>query len=107
MSITVNIIYRGKNGAARAYAEEMLSSGTVAAIRAEDGNEAYEYFLGLEDPEQLLLIDRWRDREALDVHHATPMMDTIATLRDKHDLHMEVRRFEEETPSPDGDFIRQ
>ena len=36
--ITVNIYYTGNNGAARAFAEEMIHSGTVAAIRAEEGN---------------------------------------------------------------------
>ena len=45
MSITVNLYYTGKNGNARRFAEEMTSSGLVDAIRAEDGNERYEYFL--------------------------------------------------------------
>ena len=26
-------------------------------------------------------------------HHATPMMDTIAKLREKYDLHMTVERY--------------
>ena len=58
MSITVNILYHGQDGAAQAFAHEMISSGTVAAIRAEDGNEAYEYYIPLDDPKTVLLIDR-------------------------------------------------
>ena len=42
MSVIVNIYYRGKRGAARAFAEEMIASGTVDRIRAEKGNERYE-----------------------------------------------------------------
>ena len=38
MSITVNIYYKGENGSARKFAEEMISSGTVEAIRNEKGN---------------------------------------------------------------------
>lgn len=57
MSITVNLRYKGKNGSARAFAEEMSSSGTVEAIRREEGNLRYEFFLSLEDPETVLLID--------------------------------------------------
>ena len=34
--ITVNIRYTGSNGSARAFADEMITSGTVAAIRAEE-----------------------------------------------------------------------
>lgn len=47
MSITVNIYYRGTDGSARCFAEEMTASGTVDAIRAEPGNLRYEYFLPL------------------------------------------------------------
>ena len=80
MSITVNIHYHGQNGAAQAFAREMTSSGTVAAIRAEDGNEAYEYYVPLDDPETVLLVDRWRDQAAIDAHHASPMMATNSPL---------------------------
>lgn len=44
MAITVNLRYTGKDGNARKFAEEMTTSGTVAAIRAEAGNLRYEYY---------------------------------------------------------------
>lgn len=44
MAITINIYYSGLNGNARKFAEEMLSSGVVDKIRAEEGNLKYEYF---------------------------------------------------------------
>ena len=91
--ITVNLYYTGTNGSARAFAEEMVQSGVVTAIRAEDGNLRYEYFFPMNDPETVLLIDQWRDQEAIDVHHASPMMGQIAALREKYDLHMKVERF--------------
>ena len=93
MSLTVNIYYTGRNGDARRFAEEMMSSGLVEKIRQEEGNERYQYFFPLEDPETVLLIDRWRDQAALDVHHKTPMMEEIALLRKKYQLKMRVERF--------------
>ena len=42
--ITVNLYYKGTNGNARAFAEEMEVSGIADAIRAEEGNLRYEYF---------------------------------------------------------------
>ncbi len=106
--LTVNLRYTGKDGAARRFAEEMTSSGTVAAIRAEAGNLRYEYYLSMEDPETVLLIDSWENQEAIDVHHASPMMGTIARLREKYDLHMTVERFTgiEDNPE-DAKFIRK
>ena len=93
MSITINIRYTGTNGNAKAFAKEMTESGVVEAIRAEAGNLRYEYYQPLEDPETILLIDSWSDKEALDIHHQSPMMATIAALREKYDLHMSVERY--------------
>ena len=54
--ITVNLYYKGINGNARAFVDEMESSGIADAIRAEEGNLRYEYFQPLKDPETVLLI---------------------------------------------------
>lgn len=95
MSFTVNIYYTGKNGSAKEFAREMTESGLVNKIRAEEGNERYEYFFPLDDPETVLLIDRWRDRQTLDAHHKSEMMKEIAALRKKYALRMRVERYTE------------
>ena len=106
--ITMNLYYTGTEGSARKFVEEMESSGTADAIRAEEGNLRYEYYQSLDDPETILLIDSWANQEAIDKHHATPMMDTIAKLREKYDLHMTVERYTSaETPESENKFIRK
>lgn len=109
MAITVNLRYTGKNGNARKFAEEMTSSGTVELIRAEAGNLRYEYYISMEDPETVLLVDSWTDQKAIDIHHASPMMKTIAELREKYDLHMTVERYVSDDSDASGDdkFIRK
>ena len=108
MAITVNLRYTGKDGNALKFVEEMLSSGTVELIRAEKGNLRYEYYQSLDDPETVLLIDSWQDQEAIDVHHASPMMKTIAELREKYDLHMSVERYTDFEDNPEDErFIRK
>ena len=110
MSITVNLYYKGSNGSARAFAAEMEEKGIADAIRAEKGNEKYEYVIPLKDPETILLIDSWKDQESLDRHHASDMMSQIAELRDKYDLHMSVERYVSDTegvPDKDRAFIRK
>ena len=54
------------------------------------------------------MIDSWENQEAIDVHHASPMMAKIAELREKYDLHMTVERFtSDELPEQDQSFIRK
>ena len=109
MSITVNLYYTGKDGSARRFAEEMESSGTARRIREEEGNLRYDYFFPMNDPETVLLIDSWTDQEAIDRHHQTEMMQTIAALRVKYDLHMKIERYrsDDEVPQKDLNFIRK
>lgn len=95
MSLTINIYYKGENGNARKFAEEMISSGIVDRVRKEEGNERYEYFFPMDDPETVMLIDRWKNKEALDIHHKSEMMKEIASLREKYKLSMKVEKFTE------------
>ena len=127
MAITVNLRYTGKKGAAQAFAREMISSGTVEKIRVEKGNLRYEYYLPFDgtaggdsensdngsnittSSDTILLIDSWESQEAIDLHHASPMMQTIAALREKYDLHMTIERFvsDDKIPEQDKAFIRK
>lgn len=110
MAIIVNIYYRGENGNAKRFAEEMISSGIVADIRAEEGNIRYEYFFPMDDEETVLLIDSWVNQQSIDIHHASPMMEKITKLREKYDFHMKVERYvsdEDGIPETDKAFIQE
>lgn len=69
----------------------------------------HEKIQALEDEETVLLIYSWKDQSAIDEHHASPMMRTIAELRDKYDLHMTVERYlsDDENADIDSEFIRK
>ena len=105
--ITVHLYYKGTNGNAKAFAKEMETTGIAENIRREPGNLRYQYFLPLDDPETVLLIDSWTDQAAIDAHHASPMMAQLATLREKYDLHMTAERFISEGIGTDGQYIRK
>ena len=109
MAITINIYYSGTNGNARKFAEEMLSSGIVDEVRAQEGNLKYEYFFPMNDDETILLIDSWENQQALDIHHKSPMMQKIIDLREKYDLHMRVERYmsDESEFTSDEKYIRK
>ena len=95
MSLIINIYYTGENGNARKFANEMISSGIVDRIRKEEGNLKYEYFFPVDEPETILLIDKWVNEEALNIHHKSPMMKEIAELRDKYHLKKKKKKYKE------------
>lgn len=110
MAITINIYYTGEKDNAREFSEEMISSGIVSEIRSEAGNLKYEYFFPMNDNKTVLLIDSWENQEALDKHHASPMMQKIINLREKYNLTMKVERYvtdESGIPEKDKEFIKE
>ena len=107
MSFTINIYYKGQNGSAKKFANEMISSGIVDEIRNKKGNLRYEYFEPLEDEETILLIDSWESEEALDNHHKSDTMNKIIELRNKYDLHMKVEKYILDNNNQDEKYIRE
>ena len=58
----------------------------------------------------VLLIDSWDNQEAIDLHHASSIMDEITKLRLKYKLHMKVERYlldEAGISKEDQKFIQQ
>ena len=107
MSVTIHIFYSGKNGNAMKFMNEMISSGIVDEIKKEEGNLRYEYFFPIDDNETVLLIDCWKNQEALDIHHKLPLMKEIMDLREKYDLHMVVEKYESISDDKDEKYIRK
>lgn len=105
--LTILIRYQGKGGGARRFVNEMISGGVVSKIRQEEGNLRYEYFFPIDNEESVLLVDSWKNQEALDEHHKLPLMDDIKRLREKYDLHMEVEKYEPIVGDKDERFIRR
>ena len=93
MSIALNLYYKGKNGSAKMFMEEMEKSGIADTIRNMDGNEGYEYFYSVRDKETILLVDRWKNDDALHFHHNSDHMKKQAELKDKYDLELKVERY--------------
>lgn len=105
--ISVNIYYKGINGNAKKFVNEMINLGIVDKIRKEEGNLRYEYFFLVDDNETVLLIDCWKNQEALDIHHKLPLMKEIMELREKYDLHMVVEKYESISDDKDEKYIRK
>lgn len=107
MSLTMNLYYSGEEGNALKFAIEMEEKGIADAIRAEEGNLKYEYYLPMKDAGTVLLVDSWKDQASLDAHHASKMMKEIAELREKYDLHMKAERYISDTEENDESFLRR
>ncbi len=64
MAIRQVILFKTRPGTANAFAEGFAA--IIAAVRKEPGCEQYELFRSLDDPDRLVMLERWADQVALD-----------------------------------------
>jgi quinol monooxygenase YgiN len=57
-----------------------LARGMTDATRAEPGCISYDFYVGLSDPNTLMLFQEWESMEALMRHFQTPHMEEFLRL---------------------------
>ncbi len=81
-AIVLNVTYTVKDGKR----EEFYQSIAVAAIpeksRLEEGNIRYDYYYPAASPNQLLLIEVWKDRDSLNVHKETEHFKKLQSIKE-------------------------
>lgn len=79
--IVLNVTYHCKPEMREAFLEAILAEGIDVACRAEDGNLRYAYYLPFEGGDELLLVEKWRDADALRLHGAQPHYARLGELK--------------------------
>ena len=92
--IVLNVTYHCKPGLRDAFIDRIAAEGIGAAVRAEDGNFKYDYYLPAAGGDDLLLLEKWRDAEALAAHAAQPHMARLRGFKDEYVADTVIERFE-------------
>lgn len=79
--LLINVTYTMKPGMRDTFLKEVQAQGIQAAVRQEDGCLQYDYYLPVEEDNTLLLVERWRDRQAQQVHLTTPHMAALGKIK--------------------------
>jgi quinol monooxygenase YgiN len=77
------VTYTTKPGLRSAFHNVILREGLQEASRQEAGNIAYDYFLSIDRPDELLLVEKWIDKEALTLHKTLPHFLRLQALKDE------------------------
>lgn len=83
MTFGLNVVYTLKPGKRAEYLEALHRAGMPGTVRREEGCLGYDYYLDTQDPDKLLLVERWESRAAQQLHLRQPhMAAAIAMKRD-------------------------
>lgn len=66
--LTLTVVYTSKPGMREAFVQEVLKSGILEKIRAEEGCIAYDYYASEDDIDRLMLIEKWENSAFQQAH---------------------------------------
>ena len=94
--IVLNVTYRCKPGKRDEFLDAIKNEGIDAASRAEDGNIKYDYYLPTKGVEEVLLVEKWKDAEAITKHGNMPHFKRLGELKADFVEETIIERFEKE-----------
>jgi len=87
----LTVTYRAKEGCARAFVEELESSGVAALVRGENGCIRYDYYFSAKDENTVLLFEEWESQTHQQIHITQPHIQTLKQIKEKYILDTQLR----------------
>ena len=80
--IILHVTYTTKPGEAENFIRAIENAGIDKATRAENGCLQYDYFYAAQAENQILLVERWADAEALKAHTCAEHFKQLGSMKD-------------------------
>lgn len=92
--IFVRVKYRVTDCTREEYLQKLFDEGLPQACRAEAGNLGYDYYLNYEDPNEILLLECWKNADALAKHGKEPHFERLGRIRVENNVKSTVESVE-------------
>lgn len=92
--IVLSVTYKCKPGAREEFLEMIMTNGIDVASRAETGNIKYDYYMPVESEDEMLLVEKWTDADALASHSKQPHFVKLGELKREYVIDTIIERFE-------------
>ena len=89
------VTFRCRPGMRDVFLEKIRAEGIDAAARAEAGNLQYDYFIPLDSSDDLLLIEKYRDEEAVAEHVRQAHTARLVELKEAYVTDLILEKYED------------
>ena len=83
-TLTLYVRYLAKPGCRETFLRQLTTQGVIDAIRREDGCLRYDYFLSVQNADEILLVEQWQTEEKQQAHLRAPHMDQLRRLKSEY-----------------------
>lgn len=91
--IILHVTYTTKPGEAENFIRAIENAGIDKATRAENGCLQYDYFYAAQAENQILLVERWADAEALKAHTCAEHFKQLGSMKDQFVLETTIVKY--------------
>ena len=82
--LTFLVTYTAKAGQRETFLRALAARGLPETIRAEEGCLQYDYYLSIDNADDILLLERWSSAEAQQMHLKQPHMAQVRELKEQY-----------------------
>ena len=83
-TLTLYVRYLAKPGCRETFLRQLTTHGVIDDIRREDGYLRYDYFLSVQNADEILLVEQWQTEEKQQAHLRAPHMDQLRRLKSEY-----------------------
>lgn len=91
--IILNVTYKCKPNLREEFLKKIMAEGIDQACRAEAGNIKYDYYIPVVDKGDLLLLEKWRNADALTEHSKQPHMGRLKEIKADYVIDTIIEKF--------------
>ena len=92
--IVLNVTYKCKPDMREEFLEMIYTEGIDTASRSEKGNIKYDYYIPADGSDDLLLVEKWSNAEALAAHREQPHFARLGDLKKEYVFDVIVEKYE-------------
>ncbi len=94
--LVFNVTFKCKSGMREKFLESIRAEGIDAASRAEAGNLAYDFYLSVGNGDDLFLVEKYKDADAVMAHVKQPHVAKLVELRNEYVADVVMEKYEAE-----------
>ncbi len=91
--LVLNVIFKCVPGKREELRELIREQGIDTASRNEEGNFRYDFFMSTEDPDDIMLVEFWKDVDAWMHHRTLPHYAQLDELKKTRVISADISKY--------------
>lgn len=92
--LVFNVTFKCRPGMRDVFLNKIMTEGIDVAARAEEGNITYDYYIPADNSDNLFLVEKYRDAEAVGEHVRQAHTARLVELKTAYVTDMVIEKFE-------------